>query len=282
MSTSIILLLLTLLLQVQGKLYANTTSDNGTVSTFNPSAASSAKQASMLVTAFPTSTSSSASSAVVNATALPFAGNVSFPWTNSSLVNATTTSLPYLETWVEEDIYGTTTITMCPRLHKLYHEYMQNPANSTCCDYYNASGNVAAFDDWMTAGDGVTSPYVGAQFGCCGDCVVRANNIQVYYWTGAAGLAECSTIITTSSTDSWVIPSTVASWTYTDFSWVDPAFGCNGSAPTPVTAVIDNNTLTSPTPWIGFTSIGAYDHCGSWWGMFWNQTCLRFDLDLNI
>jgi len=83
----------------------------------------------------------------------------------------------------------------------MYHEYAQNTRNSTCCNYYNASGDVAAFDSWMTAGDDVTSPYVGAKFGCCGECVVRANNIQVYYCPGAPTMVECTTEITVSSID---------------------------------------------------------------------------------
>lgn len=257
------LVLESLIFDVHAIFYANTTSENTAVSTFDPSAATSARPASVpITTVTPSSTSNAAN---ITTSAFAQSSNLS---TNSSILNVNTTSLPYLTIFVDANAFGTSTITECPGIYSIYHEYMQDPRNSTCCNYYNASGNVAAFDSWMTAGDDATSPYVGAKFGCCGDCVVRANNIQVYFWPGAQAMMECTTEITVSGIDTTVTPPTSYFISYFSSSWVDPAFGCNGSAPTPITTVINDNTLTSPTPWIGFTSIAAYDHCSQWWGMF--------------
>src|SRR5579871_1892928 len=135
------LVLKSLVLNVHAIFYTNTTSENRDVSTFNPSATISAKPAIIPTTIVtPSSTSNS-----VNITASTFTQSSNLS-TNSSILNVTTTSLPYLTIFVEANAFGTSTITECPGIYKIYHEYEQNPRNSTCCNYYNASGNVAAFD----------------------------------------------------------------------------------------------------------------------------------------
>ncbi len=245
-----------LILDVHAIFYANTT-----VSTSNPSTSTSARPASTPITTLPTPTPSSTSNtAIITASALAQSSN-------STTLNVTTTSLPYLITVLTTNAFGTSMVTECPPVdippNWFDNPYWRNSTNSTCCNYYNASGNVAAFDSWITASGDVTSPYVGAKYGCCGDCIVRANNIQLYYWAGATTLMEC--FVPGNFTD---LENTKIHWTLPSPTFVDPAFGCSGSAPTPVTAVINNRTITSPTPWIGFTSIAAYDHCSQWWGMF--------------
>src|SRR5579871_3177998 len=237
---------LLLMLDVHAIFYANTT-----VSTFSPSITASAIPAVPVPTPTPTSTSDTP---IITVSA--FAQSSS-----SSILNATATGPPHLITTTS----GTSTITECPPIVLISNGLItQYPEYRSCCDYYNASGNVAAFDSWVTAGDDATSPYVGAKYGCCDVCVVRARNIQVYYWPDAANLMECYLVTTHFNTDG--NPTLSSEWFDVSTTWVDPAFGCSGSAPTPVTTVISGRTLTSPAPGMGFTSVGAYDHCSQWWG----------------
>jgi hypothetical protein len=77
------------------------------------------------------------------------------------------------------------TVTECPIPTGYYG--VPDEKNQTCCDYYNASSVVdtSAFNSWITAGDNAgPSPSVGAIYGCCGGCSVRASSVQIYYWPG--------------------------------------------------------------------------------------------------
>jgi hypothetical protein len=114
------------------------------------------------------------------------------------------------------------------------------------------------------------SPSLGAKYGCCGRCAIRAQSIQVYYWPGGGGLTRCITGTTTfvvTYTENYT-DTTKTTWTapLSATDMVDKAYGCNNNnsaAYVPFSTVIDGHTLTSPTPYIRFTSIRAYDYCGS-------------------
>jgi hypothetical protein len=59
--------------------------------------------------------------------------------------------------------------------------------------------------------------------------------------------------------------ATTWSDSFPDYYYVDPAKGCGngtGSNYTQVTTVISDFTMTSPTPYIQFTSVYRYNWCG--------------------
>jgi len=140
--------------------------------------------------------------------------------------------------------------------------------DQSCCKKYNTDLDTSLFWSWMTAGGAAASPDVHASYSCCGDCYLRANKIDVYYWPGATGLGlqECTSYSTSYDP---VKSSTISYWVS---QWaVDPAMGCDGKGTTayePVTTVIQGFTLTSPTPAVGFSSFYAYNWCGQLGGMF--------------
>jgi hypothetical protein len=112
------------------------------------------------------------------------------------------------------------------------------------------------------------SPDLGVKYGCCGDCTVRAT-LQLYYWKSAAEMIPCLSYMTVSGSYEAFNSTSYYTDTFTQtLSRVDPAIGCNGTNTAPYTTIINNFTLTSPTPAVGFTSFFAYNHCGKVWGMF--------------
>jgi hypothetical protein len=186
-----------------------------------------------------------------------------------------TSSLPlYLTTYVGDD---NKTVTQCPYTH--YHNARaQRMRNETCCSYYNPSLDTLAFSSWISAGNAEPSPSLGAKYGCCGHCTIRAQSIQVYYWPGGGELTRCITGTTTfvvTYTENYT-DTAEKTWTETlsATGMVDKAYGCNNNnsaAYVPFSTVIDGHTLTSPTPYIRFTSVRAYDYCGSFSDGFYSK-----------
>lgn len=120
-------------------------------------------------------------------------------------------------------------------------------------------------------------PDIGAKYGCCGQCTV-IGSAQLYYWPSVPQLILCPEIqyfvtetISIDSTDSiyYTEPFSISE------SYVDPAVGCNGTNTAPVTTGINDFTITSPTPAIGFSAIRAFDHCTKAWGMCDSSTLLH-------
>lgn len=178
-----------------------------------------------------------------------------------------TSTLPlYLTTYVRDD---NNTVTQCP--YTRYHNaHRQRERNETCCNYYNPSLDTLAFSSWISERNADPSPSLGAKYGCCGRCVIRAQDVQVYYWQGNGELTRCITGTTTFVVTYAENGTNTAEKTWTETlvatEMSDKAYGCNNNnsaAYVPYSAVIDGHTLTSPTPYVRFTSIRAYDYCGS-------------------
>lgn len=177
-----------------------------------------------------------------------------------------TSGLPlYLTTSIDDN---NQTLTQCPYT-KYHNARAQRMRNETCCSYYNPDLDTAAFNSWISAGNADPSPSLDAKYGCCGRCAIRAQNIQVYYWPNGAELTRCdpgTTTLVVTYTDNYT-DITSTTWTLTSpaTEMVDKARGCgmNNSAYTPVSVVVDGYTLTSPTPYVRFTSVRAYNYCGS-------------------
>jgi hypothetical protein len=180
---------------------------------------------------------------------------------NVSVYNHTITSPPSLGPYLTTYVYDNQTHTQCP---VVWGGYGQSEMDYKCCDYYNTNLDTAAFKSWITAG-AEPSPSVGASYGCCAGCTIRAQSIQVYYWPGAGDLVICSS---TSATSYTLLPGDprYPQWKPV-FPAADPAYECNNTTPKLVTTVIDEHTLTSPTPYIRFSSFWAYDWCGKRSGM---------------
>jgi hypothetical protein len=135
-----------------------------------------------------------------------------------------------------------------------------------CCQHFNSHFDTAAFASWMTADDLEPSPPPSASLthDCCGGCTYRAKSIDLYYWPSAADLITCTS--ERISVNTWYNITHNRAVHYV----TDPAYGCNGSGPgvlsSPYTTVVYNHTLTSPTPYMRFTSFWAYNYCSRMYG----------------
>jgi hypothetical protein len=186
-----------------------------------------------------------------------------YGWGNqTSNQTDTPRSAPPLSTYV----WGNQTYTQCPIEDA---DFGYTARDAQCCSYYNSDLSTAVFESWVTAGAAEPSPDVGARYGCCGDCTILVSNIQVLYWPDATAQEwiTCSTSYTTYATSLPAgvrCPACATSWDVTEplYSTADAAYGCNHPAPSPFFTEIGGYTLTSPTPYIRFTSFWPYDWCG--------------------
>jgi hypothetical protein len=190
--------------------------------------------------------------------------------------NHTITSPAVLPTLLTTEVSGGQTYTVCS-FSSYGGPFYWDHRDQTCCSKYNTDVDTSLFWSWMTAGGTSASPDVHASYSCCGDCALRADKIDVYYWPGATGLglSQCTSYSTSYDP---VKSSTISYWVS---QWaVDPAIGCDGNGTKtyePVTTVIQGFTLTSPTPAIGFSEFYAYNWCGKLGGML-----ARYGYNVNL
>jgi hypothetical protein len=205
----------------------------------------------------------STSSASSGRPALPLSNSSVAIYNNYSITSPL--SLPlYLTTYVE----GNSTATECPMTGvraAAYRHGVRELRNQTCCRYYNSDLDTFAFSSWIFADSASPSPSLSPRYACCGECTVRAPNIQLYYWPGAEDIVDCPTYTTGSYSYASIELNTTTTvtetYTLTMHSW---AYFCRESIPAaaPYTTVINNFTMTSPTMYVRLTSLTAYNYCG--------------------